>query len=67
MDSPCKGALHGHGCVGHFGKCRDMRDEQILVAIKKIVEKGNNAEVKRRKGGSLVVYEVKKQITKINN
>ena len=44
-----------------------MTDKQILEAIKRIVEKGNNAEVKRRKDGSLVVYEVKKQIAVIHN
>ena len=39
-----------------------MTEKQIMEAIHKIVERGNNAEVKRRKDGSLVVYEVKKHI-----
>lgn len=38
------------------------KDKKILDAIKRIVERGNNAEVKRKKDGSLVVYEVKKNI-----
>lgn len=37
-------------------------DKKILEAIKKIVNKGNNAEVKRKKDGTLVVYEIKKNI-----
>ncbi len=39
-----------------------MGDKQIMEAIRKIVERGNNAEVKRRKDGSLVVYEVRKHV-----
>ena len=35
---------------------------KVIEAIKKIVDKGGNAEVKRRKDGTLVVYEVKKNI-----
>ncbi len=37
-------------------------DRKVLEAIKKIVNKGNNAEVKRQKDGTLVVYEIKKNI-----
>ena len=37
-----------------------VEDKKIMDAIKKIVGRGNNAEVKLRKDGSLVVYEVKK-------
>lgn len=37
-------------------------DKKILESIKKIVARGNNAEVKRKSDGSLVVYEVKKNI-----
>lgn len=37
-------------------------DKKVLEAIKKIVNKGNNAEVKRQKDGTLVVYEIKKNI-----
>ena len=40
----------------------DSKERKVLDAIYKIVEKGNNAEVKRRKDGSIVVYEVKKNI-----
>ena len=40
----------------------DKEDIRILDAIKKIVNKGSNAEVKRKKDGTLVVYEVKKNI-----
>lgn len=39
-----------------------VNDKQIIEAIRKIVEKGNNAEVKKRKDGSLVVYEVRKHV-----
>lgn len=39
-----------------------MSDKQILDAIRSICSKGNNAEVKMTKEGSLVVYEVKKHI-----
>lgn len=39
-----------------------MTEKQIMEIIRKIVAKGNNAEVKQRKDGSLVVYEVKKSI-----
>lgn len=39
-----------------------MTEKQIMETIKRIVAKGNNAEVKRRKDGSLVVYEIKKSI-----
>ncbi len=39
-----------------------MEEKKILEAIIKIVEKGNNAEVRRKKDGTLVVYEVKKNI-----
>ncbi len=38
------------------------KEQKIMDAIKKIVEKGNNAEVKRKKDGTLIVYEVKKNI-----
>lgn len=40
-----------------------MNDKKILEAIKRIVIKnGNNAEVRRKPDGTLVVYEVKKNI-----
>lgn len=37
-------------------------DKKVIEAIKKIVNSGGNAEVKRKKDGTLVVYEVKKNI-----
>lgn len=40
-----------------------MEDQKVLEAIKKIVlSNGNNAEVRKKPDGSLVVYEVKKHI-----
>lgn len=38
------------------------KDKAIMATIRKICERGNNAEVKRRADGSLAVYEVKKSI-----
>lgn len=38
----------------------DYKDWQLLKVIKKAIENGNNAEVKKQKG-QYVVYEVKKQ------
>lgn len=38
-----------------------MTDNKIIEEIRKIVEKGNNAEVKKDKNGNLIVYEVKKR------
>ena len=37
-------------------------DVKVMESIKRIIERGNNAEVKRKKDGTLVVYEVKKKI-----
>lgn len=37
-------------------------DRVILRAIKDITGRGNDAEVKRRRDGTLAVYEVKKNI-----
>ena len=39
-----------------------MEEKKLVEAILKIVNKGGNAEVKRRTDGTLVVYEVKKNI-----
>lgn len=39
-----------------------MTDGQIIVMIRNIVERGNNAEVRQNREGELVVYEVKKHI-----
>ena len=38
------------------------KDRKGIEAIRKIVDSGGHAEVKRRKDGTLVVYEVKKNI-----
>lgn len=38
-----------------------MTDNKIIEEIRKIVENGNNAEVKKDKNGNLIVYEVKKR------
>lgn len=40
-----------------------MTDKQIIETIYGIVKRGNSVEVKQRKDGSIVVYEVKKSIT----
>lgn len=39
-----------------------MDDKKVLDAIRKILNSGNNAEVRKKKDGSVVVYEVKKNI-----
>lgn len=36
------------------------KSEELYQRLLKITQKGNHAEVKRQKDGSLVVYEVKK-------
>lgn len=41
---------------------KKMTDGQIMVMIRNIVERGNNAEVRQNREGELVVYEVKKHI-----
>lgn len=58
-------------CLLFYYKCSIMtievfymgeNERKVIEAIKKIVDSGSNAEVKRRKDGTLVVYEVKKNI-----
>lgn len=39
-----------------------MSDKQIVDLIREIVSRGNNAEVKAKPDGTLVVLEVKKKI-----
>jgi len=39
-----------------------LSDEKILTTIKDILKRGNNAEIKRKTDGTIVVYEVKKNI-----
>ncbi len=38
-----------------------MKEKELIETIRKITDRGNNAEVKKAADGSLVVYEVKKQ------
>ena len=37
-------------------------DVKIIHKLNRILERGNNAEVKRKKDGTVAVYEVKKSI-----
>lgn len=37
-----------------------MDDKKIIAAIHRIINRGNDAEVRKKKDGSIVVYEVKK-------
>lgn len=37
-------------------------DKKAIAIIHSILDKGNNAEIKKNKDGSLKVYEVKKKI-----
>ena len=37
-------------------------DKTIMMKIRSIIGRGNNAEIKKRKDGSLAVMEVKKNI-----
>lgn len=39
-----------------------MSDKEIVKAILEITERGNNAEIKKKADGTLIVYEVKKNI-----
>ena len=47
---------------GKYGIMTGKPDEKILKAIRSITERGNNAEVRQKKDGTLTVYEVKKNI-----
>lgn len=38
-----------------------MEEKELIETIRRITDRGNNAEVKKAADGSLVVYEVKKQ------
>ena len=40
-------------------------DEELIKAIKKCIQNGNNAEVRKKPDGSIAVYEVKKHIVKM--
>lgn len=39
---------------------RDEENKRLLTMIRKITDRGNDAEVKKKGDGSLTVYEVKK-------
>lgn len=41
---------------------RIEEDKKIIETVRAIVDRGNNAEVKKNKDGSLKVFEVKKKI-----
>lgn len=41
---------------------KPAEDLAIMSKIRKIVDRGNNAEIRKRKDGTLTVMEVKKQI-----
>lgn len=38
----------------------DREEVAVIEAIKKIIAKGDNAEVKKDKNGKIIVYSVKK-------
>ena len=40
------------------------KDKNVMKAIKEIIRRGNDAEVRREKDGSVKVFEVKKHIVK---
>lgn len=40
-------------------------DLKILQLIREIINRGNNAEVRRKKDGQLTVYEVRKNIVTV--
>ena len=39
-------------------------DKRVMRAIKEIIQRGNDAEVKKDKNGGIKVYEVKKHIVR---
>ena len=46
------------------GKESQEEDKKVLRAIKGIIRRGNDAEVRADKDGSIKVFEVKKHIVK---
>ncbi len=40
----------------------EIQDIKLLSKIKRIVARGNDVEIKRKKDGSFAVYEIKKTI-----
>ena len=56
--------------IGEQQKSRDLvgqteRALYLLDVISTITDRGNNAEVRRKKDGTLTVYEVKKNIVTV--
>ena len=46
---------------GDLGKDnKDEREQKLLIKLKRISARGNNAEVKQDRDGNWIVYEVKK-------
>ena len=39
-----------------------MSEKQVIEAIRAITKRGNNAEIKIKSDGTLIVYEVKKSV-----
>ena len=46
------------------GKESQEEDKKVLKAIKGIIRRGNDAEIRAEKDGSIKVFEVKKHIVK---
>lgn len=46
------------------GKENQEEDKKVMKAIKGIIRRGNDAEVRADKDGSIKVFEVKKRIVK---
>lgn len=57
MDALLKSLIINKG-----GYSVNEEDKRIITIIRSIVNKGNNAEIKKKKDGTLNVYEVKKKI-----
>ena len=41
-------------------KCYKMTLEQVMTVIQEIIDRGNDAEVRRGRGGTYIVYEIQK-------
>ncbi len=41
------------------------KDKEVIIKIRKIVDRGNNVEIKKTKDGELKVFEVKKNIVSV--
>lgn len=38
-----------------------MTDKQLATAIREIIDRGHNAEVRKKSDGSLAVYEIRRK------